>query len=119
MWPRGIFTFSLQRYLFLFFLQEHTEKFLNYVAHWNCNIFLNRTTIPVPAGAHREVPELRGPEELLHFPYKTNYSCSCRSTQKFLNYVAKRNCYMFLQQQIFLLLQEHTERFLNCMVQIN
>ncbi len=30
----------------------------------NCYIFLTKTTIPVPAGAHREVPELRGAEEL-------------------------------------------------------
>ncbi len=62
------------------FLQEHTEKFLNYVAQ-NCNIFLRKTTIPVPAGALREVPELRGVEELLNFPYKNNYLCSSRSTQ--------------------------------------
>jgi hypothetical protein len=27
-------------------------------------MFLTKIIIPVPAGAHREVPELRGPEEL-------------------------------------------------------
>jgi hypothetical protein len=34
------------------------------VAQRNGYIFLTKITIPVPAGAHREVPELRGPEEL-------------------------------------------------------
>jgi hypothetical protein len=38
-------------------------------------MFLTKITIPVPAGAHREVPELCGPEELIisasaFFPYK-------------------------------------------------
>jgi hypothetical protein len=64
------------------FVQEHTEKFLNYVAQRNCYIFLTKIIIPVPAGAHREVPKLSGPEELLHFSHKNNYSCSCRSTQR-------------------------------------
>ncbi len=44
------------------------------MAQRNCYIFLTKNTIPVPAGAHREVPELRGPEELLHFPCENNNS---------------------------------------------
>jgi hypothetical protein len=36
------------------------------VAQRNCYTFLAKTTIPVPSGAHGEVPELRGQEELLY-----------------------------------------------------
>ncbi len=34
------------------------------MAQRNCSNFLTKITVPVPAGAHREVPELRGAEEL-------------------------------------------------------
>jgi hypothetical protein len=55
--------------------------FLNYVAQ-NCYIFLTKTTIHVPAGAHREVPDLCGQEELLHVLTTVNISAPAGAHRK-------------------------------------